>query len=158
MGLVGIGLAIAGKMSRITRKGRGIDEIRSNFGNSRKTQKRSTIDPRYKAARGVGKKDYPKYEKSVNETKPKTSPRKLYKVEQGRKALSNKPEVNESGEAASPRDMEMAKAKGRAHIKMWGDNSIGRARSRLARGDALLPHQSSAWTKHKNGSRTSRGY
>jgi hypothetical protein len=41
---------------------------------------------------------------------------------------------------------------------MWGDNAIGRARSRLARGDSLLPHQSSAWSKHKNASRTSRGY
>ena len=158
MSLVGIGLALAGKMSRKLRKGRGIDEITSNFGPSRKTQQRSTIDPRYKAAHGFGKKDYPKYEKSVNETKPVTSPRKLYKVEQGRKALSNKPQVNESGEAATPRDMELAKAKGRAHIQMWGDNAIGRARSRLARGEQLLPHQSSAWTKHKNASRTSRGY
>jgi hypothetical protein len=158
MSLVGLGLAYVGKMSRNLRKGRNIDEIRSNFGNSRKTQQRSTIDPSYKAARGVGKKDYPTYEQSVNETQPVTSPRKLYKVEQGRKALSNKPQVNEDGEAASPRDMELAKAKARAHIQMWGDNAIGRARSRLARGEQLLPHQSSAWSKHKNDQRNSRGY
>jgi hypothetical protein len=157
MGLVGLGLAYVGKMSRHLRKGRNIDEIRSNFGHSRKTQQRSTIDPRYKAARGVGKKDYPTYEKSVNETKPVTSPRKLYKVEQGRKALSNKPELNEEGHLASPRDAHVVLAKGRSLIKMWGDKSIGRARSRLARGEQLLPHQSSAWSKHKNSPK-GRGY
>ena len=134
------------------RKGRKVLEAAVRAGQSMKKQLRRTTSSRTIDGPKI------KYPETANKTKPVTSPRKLYKVEQGRKALSNKPQVNESGEAASPRDMEMAKAKGRATIKMWGDNSIGRARSRLARGEQLLPHQSSAWTKHKNASRTSRGY
>lgn len=150
-----------GKIKRGNRQGR-IDEVVSNFGNSRKTQKRMTVGPEHKKhpLSDEGKKDYPTYEKAVNKTKPVTSPRKLYKVAQGREALSNKPEtnINEFGEPATPRDMELVKAKARALNKMWGDKAIGRARSRLARGDQLLPHQTSAWTKHKNASRQARGY
>ena len=146
-----------GKIARVNRRGR-IDEIKSNFGKSRKTQRRETINPQFKRHKSSeGKKDYPIYDKPANKTKPVTSPRKVYKVEQGRKALSNKPKTNESGNPATGRDMELVKAKGRSMMKMWGDNSIGRARSRLARGEQLLPHQSSAWSKHKNSPK-GRGY
>ena len=142
-----------GKIARVNRRGR-TDEIVSNFGKSRKTQKRETINPQFKRHKSSeGKKDYPKYEKAVNKTQPVTSPRKVHKVEQGRNALSNRPNTNESGNPATPRDMELVKAKGRALMKMWGDNSIGRARSRIARAEQLLPHQSSAWSKHKNSPR-----
>lgn len=151
-------------LSKITQvKRRNTPELVHNFGKSRKTQRRMTKLPNTDSAdklMNVPKKaegSYPTYEKAVNKTKPVTSPRKLYKVEQGRTALSNKPETNESGNPASGRDMELVKAKGRALNKMWGDNAIGRARSRLARGESLLPHQSSAWSKHKNSAR-GRGY
>lgn len=153
-------------LSKITQvKRRNTPELVHNFGNSRKTQRRMTklpnTDPADKLM-NVPKKaegSYPTYEKAVNKTQPVTSPKKLYKVDQGRKALSNRPETNtnEFGEPATPRDMELVKAKARALNKMWGDNAIGRARSRLARGEQLLPHQSSAWSKHKNSAR-GKGY
>lgn len=160
---IGLSLHIAklNKMGRINRRGR-IDEVVSNIGNSRKLQKRSTIDPQWRLngkkvvsfAKGdPAKKDYPTYPKSENKTQPVTSPRKTQKVDQGRKALSYRPQTDSLGQPATNRDMEMVKAKGRALMGMWGDKAIGRARSRLARGEQLLPHQSSAWTKHKNDSR-----
>jgi hypothetical protein len=134
------------------RKGRKVLEASLSAGKSQKYQLRRTTSSRTIDGPKI------KYPETVNKTKPVTSPRKLYKVEQGKAALRNKPQVNEDGEAASPRDTELAYAKVRAHVKMLGDNSIGRARSRLARGESLLPHQSSAWSKHKNHQRTTRGY
>lgn len=143
MALVGLGLMKM--LSKITEvKRRNTPELTFNLGKSRKSQRRMTKIPNDGAST---------HEKAVNKTQPVTSPRKLYKVEQGRMALRNKPETNESGNPATARDMELVKAKARALNKMWGDNAIGRARSRLARGEPLLPHQSSAWSKHKNASK-----
>jgi len=158
-----VGLGLVKLLSKVTQvKRRNIPELTHNFGKSRKTQRRTTKRPNDGAdslmnVPAKSKGAYPTYEKAVNKTQPVTSPRKVHKVEQGRKALSNRPNTNESGNPATPRDTELVKAKGRAMMKMWGDNSIGRARSRLARGEQLLPHQSSAWSKHKNSSR-GRGY
>jgi hypothetical protein len=93
--MIGFGL---GKITRIARKGRAIDEVVNRIGGkSRKMNKRGTIDPQfgarpenikrkgnYVSGIGGGKPPspdmvgtYPKYPKSVNQTQPVTSPRKL---------------------------------------------------------------------------------
>lgn len=134
------------------RKGRKVLEAALSAGKSMKKQLRRTTSSRSIDGPKI------KYPETVNKTQPVTSPRKLYNVEQGTKALSNKAKLNDNGEPATPRDKELVKASGRAQVKMTGDNAIKRASSRIVRGQPLLPHQSSAWSKHKNASRTARGY
>jgi hypothetical protein len=131
------------------RKGRKVLEAAVRAGQSQKKQMRRSTSSRTIDGPKI------KYPETVNKTKPVTSPKKLYKVQQGLHNVNNKPKLNDDAKLNSPRDMELLKAKGRAHVKMLGDNAIGRARSRLVRGQELLPHQSSAWSKHK---KATRGY
>lgn len=144
-----------GKIHRIGRKGRAIDEtINRMGGTSRKMNKRSTIDPQFtgrpKYVSGIGggknTKDgtYPKYEKAVNKTQPVTSPRKLQASDGSR-----------DGPVA-----EKAKKPQKNPTDFSGDNAINRIRNRINKGGigSLLPHQTSAWSKYKSSVHKRWGY